>query len=205
MNHSLKSKRLNWWNGVSVIVLLLAGSDAPGQQVLPPPAKLPETYPTPPDPERVFRLESEAVLRERMAREATQGINPLKLRYEIVIPTYKPALRPAPVVRGWPATGATVEPAYLCYRRLFFEQINGERYGWSLGPLHPLISAGIFYFDVAALPYHAATQPLRRYECNTGYALPGDRMPLLLYPPELSLPGAAAEAAAVALALVAFP
>ena len=70
-------------------------------------------------------------------------------------------------------------------------------YGWDLGPLHPLISAGIFYLDVAALPYHAATDPLRRYECNPGYALPGDPMPLLLYLPKVSLPGALAEAAAI--------
>jgi hypothetical protein len=98
-----------------------------------------------------------------------------------------------------------VESAFLCYDRLYFEQLNGERYGWDLGPFHPLVSAGRFWFDVAALPYYAGTDPLRWYECDTGYALPGDRMPLLLYLPKPSLTGAAAEAAAIGLLFVTFP
>jgi len=142
---------------------------------------------------------------ERMAREASAGLNPLELRYQFVAPSYPPAPPPGYVPRPWEPLAELVEPAYLCYDRLYFEQINAERYGWSLGPLHPLIAAGIFYFDLATLPYHAATDPLRRYECNPGYALPGDPMPLLLYRPELSLTGALAEAAAVGVLLAIFP
>jgi hypothetical protein len=140
-----------------------------------------------------------------MAREAQQGINPLKLQYDITLPSYPPVPPPEYPGRFWPPLVETVEPAYLCYGRLYFEQINSERYGWDLGPLHPLISAGIFYSDVATLPYHAATDPLRRCECNTGYALPGDPMPLLSYLPEPSLTGALAEATAIGLLFVIFP
>jgi hypothetical protein len=183
-----------------VTLFPIAGSTR-GQETLPTPAKVPET----PDPQRVFRLESEATLLERMAREARQGINPLGPPYEFVYPSYPPAPPPAFLARNWEPLPEIVEPAYLCYGRLYFEQINAERYGWDLGPLHPLISAGIFYFDLATLPYHAATEPLRRYECNTGYALPGDPMPLLLYRPEWSLPGALAQAAAIGLMFVIFP
>jgi hypothetical protein len=140
-----------------------------------------------------------------MAREAALGENPLGLRYKFVSPTYPPAPPPGVVERPWEPLAEVVEPAYLCYGRLYFEQINQERYGWDLGCLQPLISAGIFYFDLAALPYNAATDPLRRYECNTGYALPGDPMPLLLYLPKPSLTGVLAEGAAVGLMLVIFP
>jgi hypothetical protein len=62
-----------------------------------------------------------------------------------------------------------------------------------------------FYVDVGTLPYHAATDPLRRYECNPGYALPGDPMPLLLYLPQPSLSGAVAEAAVAGLLVAIFP
>jgi hypothetical protein len=185
--------------------LLFLGSAAWGQEVLPQPGTISEKDPTPPDPQRVFRLESESTLMERMARESQEGINPLKLRYDIVLPTYPPVPPPEYPARTWSPLAEMVEPAYLCYDRLYFEQIHSERYGWSLGPLHPLISAGIFYFDVATLPYHAATDPLRRYECNTGYALPGDPMALLLYPPDLNVPGVIAEAAAIGLLFVIFP
>jgi hypothetical protein len=50
-----------------------------------------------------------------------------------------------------------------------------------------------------------ATDPLRRYEGNPGYALPGDPMLLLLYRPDLSLSGALAETATIGLMFAIFP
>jgi hypothetical protein len=185
--------------------LLSISGVASAQEVPAQPAKKPDRYLTPPDLQRVFRLESEGMLMERMTREAPQGLNPLGLRYDFIAPSYPPAPPPGLVARAWEPQAEVVEPAYLCYGRLYFEQLNSERYGWSLGPLHPLISAGIFYFDVATLPYHAATDPLRRYECNPGYALPGDPMPLLLYRPDLSVTAALAEAATIGLMFAIFP
>ena len=44
-----------------------------------------------------------------------------------------------------------VEPNYVCYNRLYFEQINAERYGWDLGFVAPFISAGEFFKDVVLL------------------------------------------------------
>lgn len=195
---------------LAVSCLSLLARPALAQEALPRPgkipAKIPEQYLAPPQPQRVFRLESETMLMERMDREATEGLTPLGLSYQFVLPSYPPVPpQVASVARPWEPLGEIVEPAYLCYGRLYFEQLNAERYGWDLGPLHPLISAGIFYFDLATLPYHAATDPLRRYECNTGYALPGDPMPLLLYLPKPNLPGALAEAAAIGLMFVIFP
>ena len=193
-------------NPLAVVVILCLGGAAQAQEGLSQPAKTSESrYVSDPDPQRVFRLEGEGMLMQRMAQEAPLGTTPLGLRYDFVPPSYPPVPPPSYVERTWPPLAEIVEPAYLCYGRLYFEQINAERYGWDLGPLHPLISAGTFYFDLATLPYHAATDPLRCYECNTGYALPGDPMPLLWYPPKPSLTGALAEAAAIGVLFVIFP
>ena len=43
------------------------------------------------------------------------------------------------------------------------------------------------------------------YDCSAGKCLPGDPVPLLLYPPELSITGALAEGAAIAVLEVLFP
>ena len=55
------------------------------------------------------------------------------------------------------------------------------------------------------LPYHIGTQPCRCYECSAGYCLPGDPVPYLLYPPELSLSGFLLEAGTVVSLAAIFP
>jgi hypothetical protein len=107
--------------------------------------------------------------------------------------------------RSFPPGNLLVEPCYLCYDRLYFEQKNLERYGWDLGPITPFVSTAAFYWDLITLPYHMGTAPCRRYECNAGYCLPGDPVPLLLYPPELSLTGFVVEAGVVTALFAIFP
>jgi hypothetical protein len=150
-------------------------------------------------------LESEAELRQRMARDAADGANPLNLKYQIFFPDYPTPTKEAYVARRWESLPELIDPAFVCYRRLYFQQLNFERYGWDLGPLSPFLSQGAFYLDLVTLPYHVAMNPLRRYECSTGYCLPGDPVPLLLYPPQLSVAGAAAECAVIGLAFILFP
>jgi hypothetical protein len=190
--------------GLTSVCLLLCGGSTRGQEPTAKVRKTEEPY-LRVDPQRVFRLETEATLRERMAREGRLGINPLNLKYEIVFPDYPAAPKEEYVPRRWPALAEIVEPALVCYKRLYFEQLNFERYGWDLGAISPFLSQGAFYFDLISLPYHAATEPFRRYECNAGYYLPGDPVPLLLYPQELSWTGALAEAAVIGLGFVIFP
>jgi hypothetical protein len=184
--------------------LLFLGAESRGQETSQP-QKPSDQYPPAPDPKRVFRLESGQTLTERMIREGREGVNPIGEKYEFVPPDYPTVPEEIDITRRWAPLSEMVEPPYVCYHRLYFEQINSERYGWDLGLAHPLISAGIFFWDVAWLPYHAFTEPFRRYECNTGYFLPGDPVPLLLYPPELSLTGALAEAAVIGLGFAIFP
>ncbi|MFO0809605.1 MAG: hypothetical protein U0746_13355 [Gemmataceae bacterium] len=90
-----------------------------------------------------------------------------------------------------------VEPNFTCYHRLYFEELNSERYGWDLGPIQPVVSTGYFIKDLLLLPYHYGTRPFQRYDCGAGHCLPGDPVPYLLYPAEISLTGGLLEAGIV--------
>jgi hypothetical protein len=105
--------------------------------------------------------------------------------------------------RMLPPSRLLVEPAYVCHRRLYFEQINAERYGWDLGFIHPFLASAEFFAGVAVLPYKLGQ--CRKYECSAGYPLPGDPVPFLVYPPEWSLTGAMAQAGTVLMGLLIFP
>jgi hypothetical protein len=154
-----------------------------------------------PSEHRVFgRLESEDSLDKRMiAQEKGLG------KPAPTFPFYPPLTRDRYFGRKWPQQTMTAEPYYAYYRRLYFEQLNFERYGWDLGVLAPVIESVVFLKDFVTLPYQIATDPCRCYESGAGYCLPGDPVPLLLYPPELSATGAVTEVGTI-LALVAiFP
>jgi hypothetical protein len=131
----------------------------------------------PPGPERVFRLESEAHFEERI-RQSTP-----RRPFEPVIFPDEPVLSTSnePPQRVWPPRGTAVEPRYVCYGPLRFEQKNFERYGWDLGAVTPLVSLLTFWYDGVTFPYHLATLPCT--ECSSGYCLPGDPVPLVLWPP----------------------
>ncbi len=154
-----------------------------------------------PGPQRLFRLESERTLHERI-RQQKRRVNPID---KVEFPD-EPVLSRSPYYgRRWPAQRECAEPNYVCYGRLLFEQKNLERYGWDLGAVTPFVSALAFYEDFVTLPYHEFTDPCRCFECSAGYCLPGDPVPLLLYPVEPSVSGALAEAAAVGAVLAIFP
>jgi len=154
-----------------------------------------------PGPEELFRLDSEDTLFNRMKQEAREKTPPERITFP-----EEPILSRQPYYgRSWPLSKMFVEPGYLCHKRLLFEQINQERYGWDYGIFGPSISTAIFFKDWVLLPYHLGTQPCRHFECNAGLCLPGDPVPLLLYPPELSLTGALAEGAVIAALEVLFP
>jgi hypothetical protein len=155
----------------------------------------------PPGPQQLFKLESENSLQERVRQEGRQR----------PIPESTPFPQ-EPIVGVGPHQGRdfkpmqlVVEPNYLCYYRLYFERLNSERYGWDLGFIQPVVSAGQFYWDLASMPYHVWTDPCRTYDSNAGYCLPGDPVPYLLYPPQLSLTGALAQGATVVGLLAVFP
>jgi hypothetical protein len=152
-----------------------------------------------PSMSKYTRLESEAALKERMRNEFR------KTGERITFPDEPVLTQEAYQGRHWPPMVEHVEPHYLCYGRLFFEQPNSERFGWSVGVLQPLVSALHFYTDVFLLPYHLGTRPCDPFECSAGRCLPGDPVPLLWYPPQLSVTGLAAQTGAVAAGFFIFP
>src|SRR5439155_27327613 len=99
-------------------------------------------------PRDLFRVESEASFRERLRQEASRDPNarPVEFPPDPTIPRHLFA------GRSWPHHEAVVEPSYVCYGRLLFQQLNAERYGWDLGFIHPLVSLGIFSWDFVTLP-----------------------------------------------------
>ena len=90
-----------------------------------------------------------------------------------------------------------LEPGYVVHRRLYFEEKNAERYGWDAGFAQPLISLAYFYKDVLLYPSKLGSNMRERYETNAGKYLPGSPVPYYLYPPEITLVGAALGAAAI--------
>jgi hypothetical protein len=159
----------------------------------------------PPGPLRLFRLESEASLQERLRQEGLQRILPTGRRDIVVFPEEPVVSRETYQGRRWPPQQRLVEPNYVCYGKLLFEEKNSERFGWDLGAVQPFYSALTFYSDIVTLPYHMAADPCRCYECSAGYCLPGDPVPYLLYPPEFSVTGWLAEAGVVVMGFAIFP
>jgi hypothetical protein len=169
--------------------LLLWGGPAPAQQ---PSGRPQAAQAAEPAPDQLFRPESEATLHQRMRQEAVQ-----RGRSVPEFPTEPAVSTQVFAGRAWPHQVEYAVPSYVCYNKLLFQQINAERYGWDLGPIHSIISGGLFFLDVALFPYNAAVDICNPCECSAGYCLPGDPVPLLLYLPEFSWTGLAAEAAAI--------
>jgi hypothetical protein len=159
----------------------------------------------PPGPDVIFRLETEDSLFERIRQEDKDRQEPGRQQSPLQFPR-EPVLSTQPYFgRSWPQQAMLVEPNYVNYGRLYFEEKNAERYGWELGPVQPVVSAAWFFKDVLALPYKIGTDPFRCYESNAGYCLPGDPVPLRLYPPGISVTGGLTEAAVIAGLIAAFP
>jgi hypothetical protein len=161
-----------------------------------------------PGKEKLFRLDSEAALNERIrqdyrSRALTTG--PGSGDQRVYFPEDPVLTRDLLVPRHWEPKYTWAEPNYLCYRRLYFEQPNAERWGWDFGAIQPFVCAGWFFADVIVLPYHAGTDPCRCYECSAGRCLPGDPVPYRLFPPGLSATGFLSEAAVVAALFAIFP
>jgi hypothetical protein len=148
----------------------------------------------PPGPQRLFiGLQSDQDLMERIRQEKRSQSTVER----IIFPEEAALAKVAYAGRQWLPLKEQVEPSYVIYRRLLFEQKNTERYGWDVGVVTPPLCAARFFWDVVTLPYHAGCRPLQQYDSSAGYCLPGDPVPLRLYPPEWSLTGLALETAVV--------
>jgi hypothetical protein len=168
---------------------------------------------TPPNPEQLFgHLDSEESLEERIRQEARSreerdrregGANPSATGF--YFPPKPELSKVAFAGRSFSPLEARVEPNYVCYGRLLFEEKNSERYGWDLGVLGPFVSSGYFFRDVLALPYNIGTDPCRCYDCSAGHCLPGSPVPYLLYPPNFNVTGGLLEAGTIVVLYAVFP
>jgi hypothetical protein len=154
-----------------------------------------------PGPDRLFRRESESDLQRRIQQEARQRSN----MDRVTFPDEPVLSSEAYVARAFPPATEVVEPYYVCYGRLHFEEVNSERYGWDLGIIQPFVSTAVFFCDAATIPYVLGSHPFRCWDCNTGFCLPGDPVPYLLYPPEITLSGGIVEAGTVVALFAIFP
>lgn len=157
----------------------------------------------PPGLERLQRLDTDAQLQERIRQETHEREG----KEAAVVFPEEPILS-RDVYHGraglWPKRNILVEPNFVTYHRLYFQDLNTERYGWDFGAVSPALSLAKFYYDLALLPLHVMNDPCGN-DCSTGYCLPGDPVPFAWYPPEITFKGTVAEIGVI-LALVAiFP
>jgi hypothetical protein len=101
---------------------------------------------------------------------------------------------PNAICRPWSVLCYQWSPTCLCYRPLYFEDINAERYGYicndcccCIGPqdcVQSAASAAHFFATVPALPYCIAAKPPHECVYTLGYYRPGSRVPWRCnYPP----------------------
>jgi hypothetical protein len=157
----------------------------------------------PPGLERVSRLEADPQLFERI-RQETLKRDPNE---RVEFPESPILSRERYRGRGavWAQRAMVVEPNLLYYHHLWFEDKNSERYGWDLGAIQPAVSLFEFWFDFMSLPMRIGNNLCDCMESNVGYCLPGDPVPYLLYPPEVSVPGTVGELGVIVALMAIFP
>ncbi len=100
--------------------------------------------------------------------------------------------------REWLASTMTWKASGACHKPLYFEEVQLERYGHTVGPvLQPAISGAHFFLNIATLPYQMGISPPNECEYALGYYRPGSCAPWLLPPIPLSVRGALMEAGAI--------
>jgi hypothetical protein len=79
---------------------------------------------------------------------------------------------------GWAQSNYQWAATSLCHRPLYFEQVNLERYGYTVSPiLQPAISGAHFFLTIPTLPYKMVVQPPRECVYTLGYYRAGSRAP----------------------------
>jgi hypothetical protein len=163
-----------------------------------------------PGQQLLFKRESEANLYERIRQNAPRSNpaifpteEPVISKVSYVHPSY-PRLDPR-TKQPFGNMVETVEPCYVMHRRLLFEQLNFERGLYDLGVAQPLVSLGVFYYDVATAPYHIWSDLRDRNESSVGKCLPGDPAPFLVPCEKFSVTGLIGEFGAIAGLRILFP
>jgi hypothetical protein len=100
--------------------------------------------------------------------------------------------------RCWSPVTFTWTASALCHHPLYFEQVQVERYGHTLGPwLQDFESAAHFFLTVPILPYKMGLELPNECMYTLGYYRPGDCAPYMIDPLPLSIRAGLFEAGAV--------
>ncbi len=127
-----------------------------------------------------------------------KDLDPQTLRFPALPVLSPPGVAYQPKTLKYEPRTLTVEPLYVVHRRLYFEEKNGERAGWDLGPFSLLTSATRFYVNTLLFPAHVANGVTNGFwDTSAGKCLPGSPTPYYLYPPELTLQGSVFQAGVV--------
>jgi len=106
---------------------------------------------------------------------------------------------PTPITFTWKASS-------LCYKPLYFEDVQLERYGHYCHPLlQPVVSRVRFLVQVPLLPYSMGVNPPCECVYDLGYYRPGNCAPSMLQPIPISLRGGVLEAGAIVGAAFVIP
>jgi len=149
------------------------------------------------------------------SRPLPQGLSPIgSLTHQIPsgdgkLPVLCPMSQeehPAPISRGWAPVTFTWKASALCHKPAYFEQVQVERYGHSVGPLfQPIVSGAHFFLSVPLLPYKMGLYPPNECLYTLGHYRPGSCAPYMLDPLPLSLRAALFEAGAWTAAVFVIP
>jgi hypothetical protein len=103
---------------------------------------------------------------------------------------------PGAAIRGWPTLSYYWDATCLCYRPLYFEETNLERYGYGCccACLQPAVSAAHFFGTVPALPYCMAADCPCECQYTLGHYRPGSCPPWRPHWPSCKPIAAASEA-----------
>ncbi|MBQ9874507.1 MAG: hypothetical protein IJM30_08585 [Thermoguttaceae bacterium] len=106
---------------------------------------------------------------------------------------------PTPITFTWKASN-------LCYKPLYFEDVQLERYGHYCHPLlQPVWSRVKFWLEIPVLPYMMGVNPPGECVYDLGYYRPGNCAPSMIEPIPISLRGGLLEAGAIVGVAAAMP
>ena len=81
-------------------------------------------------------------------------------------------------LRKWEPTTFTWKASSLTQKPLYFEDVQLERYGHTMGPwLQPARSGAHFFLNIAVLPYRMGIHPWNESQYSLGYYRPGSQAP----------------------------
>lgn len=153
-----------------------------------------------PGDQTLFRRDSEADLYTRIAQD-TMRVKGQPAIFPVEQPITREPYRP----RVFAQMKAQVEPLFVLHGRLLFEQPNFERSLYDFGIIQPGVNLGIFWYDVAMMPYHYFENPRSWGESNLGKPLPGDQAPFTIPIERFSVTGAVGEVGAILGGAYLFP